>query len=199
MKRTAYLLTCDANSDRTQFSKKVLEEIGFHVLFFQAIPHSNPLLSHRQSMMEIFRTIANDVDNEWSYVFEDDINALSDIRLDEIIQYETISNRFFYLGICKYGPISILDTGHSIHAHKVYSVSGGVRGAHAFAFSREGMSDFLRFAKNSSYEYIDMILELYTLNNPANVIRADLESYIPGHLGVLFQDRNKFKSIIDNR
>jgi hypothetical protein len=199
MKRNAYLLTCDVNSDRTQFSKNILKEIGFNVIFFEAIPHSNPLLSHRKSMMEIFRIIANDVDNDWSYIFEDDINKLIDIKLDEIVKYETISNKFFYLGICKYGLNTIIKTKHIINGHKVYSVSGYVRGAHAFAFSRLGMIHFLNFASKFLSPYIDIILELYTRFNPTNVVRVDLQSYIRGHLGAIFQDRNKFKSIIGSK
>lgn len=197
MSRNAYLLTCDINSERAQFSKNILEEIGFNVIFFKAIPHSKPILSHKQSIIKIFETIANDENNEWSYIFEDDINKLDNIKLDEIIEYEKISNKLFYLGICKYGENILHDTNISINNHKVYSVSGCVRGTHAFAFSREGMKDYLNFIPNFSLEYMDMILELYTYNNPANIVRVDLQSYIPGHRGVIFQDRIKFESIIE--
>lgn len=197
--RNAYLLTCNPNSDRAIFSKSILEDIGFNVIFFQAIPHENPLLSHRQSMIQLYAIIANDVnsgDNDWSYVFEDDINKLDDIKLDEIIQYEAISDKFFYLGLCKYGENAATKTNHSINGHNVYSVSGCVRGLHAVAFSKTGMRDFINFINIFKIEYIDMILELYSTKYPANVIRFDLESYIMGHRGVIFQDRKKFQSII---
>jgi hypothetical protein len=164
MMRNAYLLTCDINSERAKFSKNILEEIGFNVIFFKAIPHSKPILSHRQSIIQIFEIIANDENNNWSYIFEDDINKLEDIKLDEIIEYEKISNKFFYLGICKYGKNTIYDTNIVINNHKVYSISGCVRGTHAFAFSREGMKDYLNFIGNFSLEYMDMILELIHLN-----------------------------------
>jgi hypothetical protein len=196
MSRNAYLLTCDPNSERTKFSKNILDELGFNVILFQAIPDSKPLLSHKQSMISIYNIIANDLSNEWSYIFEDDINKLEDIKLDEIIEYEKISNKFFYLGICKYGEDTLCETEHTINNHKVYSVSGSVRGLHALSFSRVGMIDFIDFLKNFSLEYIDIILELYTLKNRSNVVRADLESYISGHRGIIFQDRNKFTSII---
>jgi hypothetical protein len=196
MSRNAYLLTCDPNSERTKFSKNILDELGFNVILFQAIPDSKPLLSHKQSMISIYNIIANDLSNEWSYIFEDDINKLEDIKLDEIIEYEKISNKFFYLGICKYGEDTLCETEHTINNHKVYSVSGSVRGLHALAFSRVGMIDFIDFLKNFSLEYMDVILELYTLKNRSNVVRSDLESYISGHRGIIFQDRNKFTSII---
>ena len=38
------------------------------------------------------------------------------------------------------------------------------------------------------------ILEKFTEIYPANVIRYDLESYIKGHRGLFFQDRNRFPS-----
>jgi hypothetical protein len=60
------------------------------------------------------------------------------------------------------------------------------------------MIDFINFVKNFSLEYMDIILEYYTFKNRANVVRLDLESYISGHLGVIFQDRNKFQSIVEN-
>jgi hypothetical protein len=198
MSRNAYLLTCNPNSERTKFSKNILEEIGFNVILFQAIPHRKPILSHRQSMISIFNIIANDLNNEWSYIFEDDINKLADIKLNEIIEYEKISNHFFYLGICKYGKNTIYETNHIINNHKVYSVSGHVRGTHAFAFSRVGMIHFINFLKKISLEYMDMILDYYTIKHRTNIVRVDLESYIPGHRGVIFQDRNKFQSIIEN-
>jgi len=196
MSRNAYLLTCDENSERTIFSKNILEQIGYNVILFRAIPHENPLLSHKQSMMEIYNIIADNENNEWSYVFEDDINILCDIKLDEIIKYEEISTHFFYLGICKYGDNTIRETNYFINNHRVYSVSNCVRGLHAVAFSRQGAKEFINFMNNFKIEYIDMILELYTIKHPANVVRIDLQSYIRGHLGVFFQDRKKFESII---
>jgi hypothetical protein len=200
MSRNAYLLTCDSNSERCLFSKKILEDIGFNVILYNAIPNSNPLTSHKLSMIEIYKIIANDESSEWSYVFEDDINILENITLDEIIQYENISSHFFYLGLCKYGGFNtITKTNHIINGHQVYKISKYVRGLHAVAFSRTGMASFLNFMDNFTNEgCVDMILESYSIKCPANVVRIDLQSYIPGHMGIIFQDRNKFKSIISN-
>lgn len=52
-KRTAHLLTCNIDSERTQFAKSVLERVGFDVQPFVAIPHEVPVLSHRQSVVRI--------------------------------------------------------------------------------------------------------------------------------------------------
>ena len=40
------------------------------------------------------------------------------------------------------------------------------------------------------------ILEKFTLQYPANCVRYDLESYIKGHKGIIFQDRMRFASEI---
>jgi hypothetical protein len=175
-----------------------LEKVGFNVILFLAIPHKNPLLSHRQSMIQIYNIIANDEHNEWSYVFEDDINILENIYLDEIIEYEKISTYYFYLGMCRYSSNTMKDTGKRINGHSVYNISNHVRGLHAVAFSRNGMKLFLNWLQLTNNKYIDMILETFSIKYPANVVRADLQSYIFGHLGIFFQDRKKFESIISN-
>lgn len=43
---------------------------------------------------------------------------------------------------------------------------------------------------------MDVILEAFAAIYPANIVRYDLESYISGHRGVIFQDRNRFPSSI---
>lgn len=194
-KRNAYLLTTNFNSPRAIFSKELLEKIGFNVISFLAIPHNDPIMSHKLSMVQIYTIIENSPD-EWSYIFEDDINILESITLNELIEYEKISiDNFFYLGICKYINMnSISITPHTINNHQVYQVSGAVRGAHAVAFSKNGIKQFNQFIKHFSIVAYDMLLELYTLSHPANIVRCDLSSPIAGHLGLFFQDREKFKS-----
>jgi hypothetical protein len=196
-KRNAYLLTTNFNSPRAIFSKELLQKIGFNVITFLAIQHDDPIMSHKLSMVQIYNIIENSTD-EWSYIFEDDINILETITLDEIIEYEKISiNNFFYLGICKYINMdSISMTSHIINNHQVYQVSGAVRGAHAIAFSKNGIKQFNQFIKHFSIVAYDMLLELYTLSHPANIVRCDLSSTTPGHLGLFFQDREKFKSTL---
>ena len=41
-----------------------------------------------------------------------------------------------------------------------------------------------------------MILEEFSKKYPANIVRYDLQSYIYGHRGVIFQDRLRFPSTI---
>ena len=75
-------------------------------------------------------------------------------------------------------------------------MSGCVRGLHAVGFSKLGAGLFLEFSKNSNLRYMDMILEQFSCVYPANIVRYDLQSYISGHRGILFQDRKRFPSSI---
>lgn len=130
--RNAYLLTTNPLSERTVFSKTILENIGFNVILFQAIKHHDNVISNKLSMNTIYNIIYNDRSNTWSYVFEDDINILEPISLNEIIEYEGISNNIMYLGLCRYGDDSkLLKTKHKINNNIVYKTLGNTRGLHA--------------------------------------------------------------------
>ena len=74
--RKCYVLTCNEKSERCQFTKRVLEKVGFQVYLFRAIPHKDKVLSNKISMMGIYQFIVNG-DDEWVYVFEDDINIFN--------------------------------------------------------------------------------------------------------------------------
>jgi hypothetical protein len=212
--RKCYLLTCDLQSERALFCKKILETIGFQVILFQSVPNildvnndwyketplsndvCNKVLSNKLSMLKIYEIISNG-EHEYVYVFEDDINVLENITIDEIIEYEKISEHFFYLGLCdnSYNSREIHST--KINNHDVTIVSGGIRGLHAIGLSKTGAKELLQFSEEyQNYIYMDMILEKFSEKYPANVVRFDLESYIHGHRGIIFQDRNKFASTI---
>ena len=197
--RTAYVLTVNSDSERSQFSKEVLESVGFTVKFFNCIPHKNKVLSNKLSMLEIYKTIANGED-EWCYVFEDDINVLEKIELPEIIEYEKLTNCFFYLGVCiapYFTTSNFVKYNETINEKIVKGVSGGIRGLHAIGISKNGAEKLLEFSKDhESTEYMDIVLEKFSEIHKAPVIRYDLESYISGHKGIFFQDRNRFPSSI---
>lgn len=193
--RNCYVLTCNENSERAQFSKNVLEKIGFTVNFFCAIPNDDKVVSNKESMMCIYDLISKGND-EWVYVFEDDINILENISLDEIIEYEKISSTFFYLGICDYNHKKFKHHETKINGNLVVIVNGCTRGLHAIALSKEGSDKLLKFAGSLPEKYMDVCLEQFSIKYPANVVRYDLESYIYGHRGIFFQDRNRFPSSI---
>ena len=195
--RKAYVLTPNKLSDRTIFSRNVLEQIGFIVVLIQHIPHENNVLSNKISMQHIYEMIVTGED-DYAYVFEDDINVLEPIDITEIIQYEKISRLFFYLRACTYGNNLNKATKHNttINSHNVFTMSGYVRGLHAVGFSKAGAAIVLEISKSIKEPYMDVILEQITYTYPSNIVRYDLESYIRGHRGIIFQDRKRFPTTI---
>jgi hypothetical protein len=195
-KRTGYILTLDPNSERAIFSKNILETIGFEVIFVKAIANHDKVLSNKITMLYIYKLIIESQEN-YAYVFEDDINTLEEIHLDEIIQYETISEMFFYLGLCDYGTSEhVKNTGIKINNYDVYKKYSMCRGLHAIGLSSKGAKELLEFSSNHGQRYMDVILEEFSGIYPANIVRYDLESYISGHRGIVYQDRNRFPSSI---
>lgn len=198
IKRKAYLLTCDENSERAIFCKNLLTKIGFDVILFIAIPHENPILSNKLSFLEIYRLISIG-DDEWVYVFEDDINIHYEPTLEEIVKYEQISNdkTFFYLGCCITSKL-LMNGKILINDDNIGIMDGEQRGSHAMAFAKEKINDLYIYAKESLDEDMDVIHDNYTKNNPTYIMRYDLESYIKGHIGTFYQDRKQFKSLLHN-
>ena len=162
---------------------------------FHAIPNNNKVLSNKYSMISIYNIISKGND-EWVYVFEDDINILENINLDEIIKYENISSYFFYLGVCNYNSDNHEQHETKINNNIVTIVKGGIRGLHAIGLSKKGALELKEFAYSSDEEYMDVCLEKFSIKYPANVVRYDLSSYINEHRGIFFQDRNLFPSTI---
>lgn len=198
MQRNCYVLTCDVNSERAKFSKTLLEKIGFTVNLFRCIPNKNKLLSNKQSMVKIYELIGSGND-AWVYVFEDDINVMTPIDLNEIIEYEKLSQHFFYLGLCVDKNGIIQNSTNKINSQTVTTVSGGIRGLHAIGLSKQGALNILNFVTQYKEQpYMDIIFEKFSENHPANVVRYDLESYIRGHRGAFFQDRRRFPSSLKN-
>jgi hypothetical protein len=192
-KRNGYILTINPESERAIFSKNILERVGFDVILIKVIPNTDKVISNKMSMQHIYSLI-KDSETDYSYVFEDDINLLEEIKIDEIIEYEKISEMFFYLGVCSCGEneVSTKNTNIKIRNYDVYSKSGCCRGLHAIGLSKKGCIELLNFASVSKERYMDVILEDFSRMYPANVCRYDLESYIHGHRGVFFKDRKKF-------
>jgi len=195
IKRNAYLLTINTNSDRFKYCNELLTKIGFIVIPFTAIYNDNKVLSNKISMQNIYEIIIKNGE-EWAYVFEDDIDLIEYINIDEIVQYESISEMFFYLGCCRYSN-HIIKTDNKINNHIVYKVSNCVRGLHAIGLSLKGAKELLELSKILvDYYYMDVVLEQFCIKYPANVIRYDLKSYIYNHRGIFYQNRKVFNSLI---
>lgn len=200
--RTAYLLSYNPSADRTKFSYDLLNKIGFNVKIVKSIDNDCVLLSNRLSFEHIYNLILSS-DDYWGYVFEDDINLIEDISLNEIIEYENISNYFFYLGCCCKSHDGVRKTKYTINGHDVYSISGNARCLHGIGISKQGARTILNLSKawmphiptNKSF---DNFFDDFTRSNPTNIIRYDLKSiWDKNHVGVLFQDRARFSSDVN--
>ena len=193
MSRPAYMLTMDPASPHASFSTNVLRKIGFKVVHVKPEPKNDPVVSNKVSMQGIYRRIVES--GEYSYVFEDYINTHEDIALSEIMLYENLSDRFFYLGVCTYGDCEITKKlrMESIMGKNVWVVSQGIRGLHAIGISPLGAKEMIEMSEQDDEKYMDVILEKYCNKHPANVVRYDKESYIYGHRGILFQDCKRFR------
>lgn len=195
--RNAYVLSCNFDSDRTNFSCNILKDIGFNVIKVLCIPHENVLQSNRLGHESIYKQILKSK-QDWGYVFEDDINVIEGIKLDEIIEYEKISKNIFYLGCCILNPHTLKKTKHKIRNSYVYNVKGQSRCLHGIGISKDGCKNLLNFSKTwRSPHAFDSCVDDFVSIHSANIVRADLESpQYKNHLGFLYQDRLRFPSEI---
>ena len=197
--RNAYLITLNRTDARTIFSKNLLETIGFHVHLVDVIHHEDKVISNKISMIHTYKLILKSNDN-YAYVFENDINLLEPVDINEIVQYETINEMFFYLGYCSPGEKKYLPTNYTINGHKVMKVINAMRGLHAIGISKKGIEELLKLVNFFNEErYMDVLLEQLGLIYPPCIVRYDLESYNEGHIGIMFQDRESFASTIPDQ
>lgn len=200
--RHAYILCEHENTPRCIDSRKVLESIGFVVHCIPYIRHGDKIYSNKISMQHIYQMVI-DSEEKWSYIFEDDINKIYDVKLDEIIEYESISDDLFYLGACFPENIindydsGLYNSGKKIGDYDVRYVSDNCFGLHGVAFSKEGMKKFLEYSNISFDSVMDVTLKKFTSKHPANIVRFDLCSpHMSSHRGVIYQDRDKYPTTI---
>lgn len=193
--RKAFLVTTDRKSERTIFSANILKTVGFDVYVVLALPHPDRVFSNRMTMQYIYNLIACGPD-DFAYVFENDINLLQPITLQDILNYEPYVDKFIYLGLCVYSCQGASNYPVPIDGRIEKQVCGFVRGLHAIGLSKAGARDLYKFSQACKERYMDVTVELFSIKHPALVARYDLESYIPGHRGVFYQDRNRFPSEI---
>lgn len=200
--RHAYILCEHENTPRCIDSRKVLESIGFRVHCIPYIRHEDKIYSNKISMQHIYQMVI-DSGEEWSYIFEDDINKIYDVKLVEIMEYESISDDLFYLGACF--PENVINdyesgsynSGKKIGDYDVRYVSDNCFGLHGVAFSKEGMKKFLEYSNTSFDSVMDVTLKKFTSKHPANIVRFDLCSpHMSSHRGVIYQDRDKYPTTI---
>ena len=197
MKRTAYLLTVNFFSERAKHPKKLLENIGFDVHIFCAIHYSYTNDDKMRSCLDSHMQIIQNAllrDEEYFYIFEDDINLVEEITLEEITQYEKLTKDYFYLGCCE-ASVTSFKTEHFINGHQVYNIQGDIRGNHAFCLHKQGAQKILDLYSSNKLTIADGFSKLLKLQVPC--VRHDLISPCnSGHKGIFYQDRKKFSSFI---
>jgi len=195
MKRNAYVLAVDRNSREVYQTKSVLSHVGFNVILVDIIPHKDVAISNKLGMLSIYKTIL-ETDEDWCYIFEDDINIVDDISIDEIIQYESISEHMFYLGCCTHPSTQYVETANKIGNHDVYSVSN-VRCLTGLGVRRTSVPLLLNtIESNNQVKFLDELIgRVFTCNHPSNVVRRYTKAPDePGHIGAFYQDRKTFPS-----
>lgn len=197
MTRKAYILTCDKQSERAKHSEYLLSSIGFDVILCDVVHFPACVAtSNLMSMINIYQRISQS-DDEWSYVFEDDLNYLEPITLSEIIEYESISDHLFYLGCCMADISRVNKTKNLINGHTVHTINKTAC-LHALAFKKSSINLIYTYIEKYSYlKFLDQIIgDKFVGDHGANVVRYDLTSPQEcGHRGIIYQDRIKFPSL----
>lgn len=97
-KRVAYVLTKSYKPDRFKYCKNILENIGFNVIAIHYIIHNDKVYSNKISMLAIYDFITKS-NNDWSYVFEDDIGIKINLSIDLILGYEKLKRTIFIIWV----------------------------------------------------------------------------------------------------
>lgn len=198
--RKAFVITVDLDGPRARFARDVLSTVGFEVLLTRAVHDPDPVLSLKRTNMQLWEHIATHcAENEWMYIFEDDVNMLDKLTIAQLVPYErhAESAGMFFLGCCLRGWGGVIDTPTLIDGHPVVHVRGHVRGAHAIGYSRTGARAILALAQTPEQtreRHVDIITEAFTTTvvGGVPVVRFDLHSDVDGHNGIVFQDRRRF-------
>jgi len=190
--RKAFIITGDINNKRTARTKKILERVGFIVVFQLIIPHPEKKVSNRLTHMELYRLISLDTTEPWGYIFENDIQVLNTSwRLNpEILAYEAIHDEFMWLGLCTlrdFFPQTRLQCGLC---------------AHAYALTPKGAQNLLTFTLNQNSTYDgqpqDAITFRWCMQEKGFPV-VGWKYFNPskrGHRGIFYQDRRTFHSKI---
>jgi len=209
MSRTAYLITINVSSTRTQRSRAILEEVGFQVQYHVADIMNDRAKSNKLANEAVYRKIVADKEQPWGYIFEDDImlagknNSFDSDPIDFSVERDLVgpggaeaSNPFFlYLGICRGGKDACVERCCGLCTH-------------AYGLSQQGADLFIKFINESMHKngegdnvnlYPDHMV-YYWCNGLGGfpVLHGDKQSNQDAtHFGAFIQDRKSFESIID--
>lgn len=201
VRRPAYVVSVSRGLDeRSQRTGTILHNLGFDVEYVEPISwkglrEENPTLSEEESKVLSHRnTVLNLLRHSprpWTYVFEDDIAVHNGVNMESIVELESSSDSFFYLGLCLPHKSDVLLPPPKSNGERACG-----RCAHALAFSREGASSLLSFlSTGGDSAYFDINVETWcAANDGFPVYLWERHGQQDGHRGGFFQDRNIFET-----
>jgi hypothetical protein len=227
----AFIITTECYSSRFNATKENIERVFpnyFNIYCFKAISLKDPrihtipssVLKKFSSNLISFATIwtyeiqkySQVDDDEWSFVFEDDVNFLDPSKfslpnyisaLQELMNNPEIHQKheLFYLGICEpiyennTQPLVATFSNNSLFSHKGYGFC-----AHAMGFTTRRARHFwteISLYRPSPDAAIDLFLRDYCIRsgNRYYVLGSNFQwPPATGHYGIAFQDRGRFSS-----
>ena len=195
--RTAYVISsANCPPGRLEHVKRLLARIGFSEIYVMTrSPLYRPDRAGLAVLYEIIESVITRKNADYVYVFDDIINTLVELKLDELTEYERLANGFFYLGIDKINQNKGIGyTGKTIGSRNVYSVKGNVSSAHAFALSLQGAHGLMAQLSTNRYKTVDLCLCAYSKTHAVPVVRYDLQGVFNGQRGAIFADLCQFNT-----
>lgn len=194
MSRKAYVLTLDSTSRRARHAKEIFDIVGMEVVYCDVIKDENRRVGHRKSMLEILKKVENS-EEEWAYIFEDDVQFYEYIGPPRLKKFEALSENFYYLGC--YSQSEPEKTDEVIDDEvPVYRIKKDfARLSHAFGISKKGAKILLDSCSEFpevSFGFDELLWRVFYNESPI-VVMGDYQSeQRDNEYGIAFQDRWEF-------
>lgn len=170
--------------------------------------------SNRMTFLNLFQTFVDDASEKpdsWHFFFENDIalhpRVTPKMAHDAIVEGMELAaaDGILYLGMCR--PRDCAGKAHLKNGLKASRCLGVC--THAFGFTKWKAAGFLstvhkiKFPSNETGLHLDLVLRAYASQvHKIWLLGSDLRSpveNVKGHFGLLYQDQEKFPSIIESR
>jgi hypothetical protein len=170
--------------------------------------------SNRMTFLNLFQTFVDDASEKldsWHFFFENDIalhpRVTPKMAHDAIVDGMELAaaDGILYLGMCR--PRACARNAHLKNGLKASRCLGVC--THAFGFTKWKAAEFLsivhkiEFPSNETGLHLDLVLRAYASRvHKIWLLGSNLQSpveNVKGHFGLLYQDQEKFPSIIESR
>jgi len=170
--------------------------------------------SNRMTFLNLFQTFVDDASEKldsWHFFFENDIalhpRVTPKMAHDAIVEGMELAaaDGILYLGMCR--PHDCAGKAHLKNGLKASRCLGVC--THAFGFTKWKAAAFLsivhkiKFPSNETGLHLDLVLRAYASQvHKIWLLGSNLQSpveNVKGHFGLLYQDQEKFPSIIESR